>query len=113
MKKTQDEIIVTGYVVDEKTIFTLTEIRQHFELDDDILDAMIEHGLIEVKAAPHESEIDMDSKTLQRIQTAVHLYHDLGVNIAGAALVLDVMDELSMARRELDILQRHLAMRNG
>jgi chaperone modulatory protein CbpM len=97
MNKMHEEIILTGYLV-EDTVFTLTEIRQRFSIDDNIMHDMLEHGLIEPKKIPTVKEICLDQQALQRIQTALHLYHDLGVNIAGAALVLD----------ELDILQHHL-----
>jgi chaperone modulatory protein CbpM len=108
MKEMHNGIVVTGLIVDENILFTLTEVRQRFSIDDAIMDAMLEHGLIEPKKNPAAAEMCVDQQTLQRIQTALHLYHDLGVNIAGVALVLDVLNELATVRSELHILQRHL-----
>jgi chaperone modulatory protein CbpM len=109
MTKMQNEIILTSLVVDDDITFTLTEIRQRFSIDDKIIDDMLEHGLIETQKISAATEMHVDQQALQRIQRALHLYHDLGVNIAGAALVLDVLDELAAVRSELSILQHHLS----
>ncbi|HEB87225.1 MAG TPA: hypothetical protein ENI68_09475, partial [Gammaproteobacteria bacterium] len=38
--------------------------------------------------------------SLRRARIAVHLQQDLGVNLVGAALVLDLMEELESLRRQ-------------
>jgi chaperone modulatory protein CbpM len=109
MTKMYDEIILTSFVVNDDVTFTLTEIRQRFSIDDKIIDDMLEHGLIEAQTVSAPNEMRLDQQALQRIQRALHLYHDLGVNIAGAALVLDVLDELATVRCELSILRHHVS----
>jgi chaperone modulatory protein CbpM len=109
MTKIHDEIILTSLVVEDDVTFTLTEIRQRFSIDANIIDDMLEHGLIDAQNISAVSEMRVDQQALQRIQRALHLYHDLGVNIAGAALVLDVLDELATVRCELSILRHHVS----
>jgi chaperone modulatory protein CbpM len=109
MTKMHNEIILTSFVVDDDVTFTLTEVRRRFSIDNKIIDDMLEHGLIESETTSPTTELCVNQQALQRIQRALHLYHDLGVNIAGAALVLDVLDELETVRSELRILQHHLS----
>ncbi|MBT8072067.1 MAG: hypothetical protein HKP21_08375 [Xanthomonadales bacterium] len=37
--------------------------------------------------------------SLRRVKTAVHLQRDLGVNLAGAALALDLLDRIAELER--------------
>ena len=43
---------------------------------------------------------------LQRARTVKRLQQDLGINIAGAALALDLMDELKLMRAQLLVLNQ-------
>ncbi|MBP1152859.1 hypothetical protein JOD69_004728 [Methylocaldum sp. RMAD-M] len=40
-----------------------------------------------------------NTAALRRLQTALHLQRDLGVNLPGAALALDLLEELEALRR--------------
>lgn len=42
-----------------------------------------------------------DSRALKRLQKTIHLQRDLRVNLAGAALVLDLLEEVEELRRKL------------
>jgi chaperone modulatory protein CbpM len=43
---------------------------------------------------------------LQRAKTAVHLQRDLDVNLAGVALVLDLLEEMEELRERVKLLDR-------
>ncbi len=69
--------------------------------------ALVEHGIISpVSTAPPSSRWRFSRESLLRAQTAVRLQRDLGVNLAGAALALDLLDELRALRRLTAALQR-------
>jgi len=40
-----------------------------------------------------------DTKALKRLQIAIRLQQDLGVNLAGSALVLDLLEEMQALRQ--------------
>lgn len=103
MNKISKEVILSGVTINETTVFTLTEIRQTYNIDEDFLHAMIEHGIIE----PTE-HFSIDLQNLRRLQSALRLQQDLEINLAGAALVLDLLDEVEQLQNELAILRRHL-----
>lgn len=42
--------------------------------------------------------------SLSRVQAAMRLQHDLGVNLSGIALVLELLDELQGLRERLSLL---------
>jgi chaperone modulatory protein CbpM len=108
MMKESGEIILTGIMLDETTTFTLAEVRKRFDLRDEILQEMLAEGLIEAKKQIAQQEILLDLAAIRRIESALHLQEDLGVNIPGAALVLDLVAELDMMRTELIMLHKHL-----
>ncbi|MES2219225.1 MAG: chaperone modulator CbpM [Pseudomonadota bacterium] len=105
MDKFDKEVVVTGIVLDGNTTITFTEIRQRYNIREELLLEMIEHGLVE-PLKPKQDEIHLTE--LPRIESALHLYNDLGVNIAGAVLALDLMQQLNEVQVELVILQKQL-----
>jgi chaperone modulatory protein CbpM len=61
---------------------------------------MVDEGLVEPAGAGPE-DWRFRGPALQRVQTALRLSHDLRVNLAGAALALELMDERDDLRRQL------------
>ena len=76
---------------------SLTELRLSFHLSDDQLKEMVDEGLIEplIQDADHWR---FQAASLHRIRFALQLNRDLGVNWAGAALALELLDELKRLR---------------
>ncbi len=101
-----NQIIFSDLSSNEKLIFTLTEFHDRYQIDETLFLEMLEEGLIE----PQKQEVEdlyFDIQSLQRLQAALRLHRDLRVNIPGAVLALELMDELEDLRKELSILQRH------
>jgi len=40
--------------------------------------------------------------SIRRVQTAKRLQHDLGINLAGVALAIELLDEIESLRTRLD-----------
>jgi chaperone modulatory protein CbpM len=100
------EIILTGVVVDDTTTFTLTQIRQHYHIPEELLQEMLEYGLLEPIINGTEAHVNIEA--LQRLHTALHLHEELGINMPGVALALDLIDALTATQNELAILHNHL-----
>ncbi|MEF8793344.1 chaperone modulator CbpM [Thiohalorhabdus sp.] len=98
---------VTGVILDEETIYTLSELRQASGLGGDQLVTMVEVGILE--PLPERRRWCFTGESVSRLQAALRLQRDLGVNLEGAALALDLLDELHHLRRRSALLERQLA----
>lgn len=102
-----DRTIITGVLMDEHTTLSFVDICHKHHIPEDLLREMLEHGLFggEVTSI---NNLDFDMYMLQRIQSARRLQHDLGINLPGVILVLELLDEMEQIRDELRILQHHV-----
>ena len=97
--------IITGVILDEGASFSLAEICNCCGVSADTLIEMVEEGVVE----PLPGEAGgwrFTGPALRRAQMALRLREDLRVNLAGAALALDLMDELEDLRRRLRRLEQ-------
>ncbi len=102
-----DKKIMAGVLMDEHTSITFMDICEKCNISEETLFEMVEYGLCNPQAAPVQYA-HFDEKTLSRIQSACRLQHDLGINLPGVVLILELLDELEKTREELIILQRHV-----
>lgn len=89
---------VTGVVLDEGMGLTLRELCQLCKTNTEQIIAMVDEGLV----APQGTQVQnwyFDGTCVKRVQVALRLQQDLNVNLAGAALVLDLLEELQELRR--------------
>ncbi len=92
--------LVTGVVLDENVQFTLVELCCLCESNAEYIIELVDEGLLEPEGSS-TPDWRFDSKALKRLQKTIHLQRDLRVNLAGAALVLDLLDEVEELRRKL------------
>lgn len=91
---------LTGVVLDEGYELTITEICHACGGSSEWVVELVREGVLE-PAAEHEDEWRFPASSLQRARTAMRLQQDLGVNLAGIALALDMMDEIDKLRARL------------
>lgn len=103
----EKQTIITAVLVDEQMTVSLVEVCKQYHISEQMLLEMIDHGLVQ-QTSMHHQTIHIDTLTLARIQSACRLHDDLGVNIPGAVLALELLDELEQIRDELQILKRHV-----
>ncbi|MBA1148423.1 MerR family transcriptional regulator [Ectothiorhodospiraceae bacterium WFHF3C12] len=90
--------VVSGLVMDERVSFSLGEVSRACGVSAELVMEMVEEGVVEpLGREPAEWRFRGDAVT--RVQTALRLSEDLRVNLAGAALALDLMDELMELRQ--------------
>lgn len=102
----KEEHIVLGVLVEERSSITFKEVCHQYNIPKELLIEMIEHGLFSSQAA-HIEQTQLTLKDLHRMESAFRLHKDLGINLPGVALALDLLEEIEDIRKELDILQRH------
>lgn len=102
-----DQTIIAGVLMDENTTISFVDVCQKCNISEDVLIEMIEHGLFPASTTAVKN-IHIDQQTFTRIQSACRLQQDLGINLPGVVLVLELLDELEKAQKELHILQHHV-----
>jgi chaperone modulatory protein CbpM len=101
-----EKTIISGVLMDENTTLSFVDICHQHHVPEELLRDLLEHGLFEVEGISNNLEFDM--QMLQRIQSARRLQHDLGINLPGVVLVLELLDEMEQLRNELSILKHHV-----
>lgn len=92
--------IVTGLLLDELHSLTLEELCHACRERSDWIVELVDEGILE-PTGQQVTSWRFAAVSLQRARTVRRLQHDLGINLAGAALALDLMDELEALRARL------------
>lgn len=96
--------IIEAIVVDEEARLTLGDLCRRCGLHGETVIAMVDEGVLEPEGrSPWEWRFP--ARSVSRIHTALRLQQDLGVNLAGAALVLELAEELRRLRERVRALQ--------
>jgi len=93
----RQEKVLAGVVLDENFRLTLVEVCQICEVSAERVIELVDQGVIEVEGA-EPLDWYFGALAFQRLQAALRLERDLGVNPAGAALALDLLEELERLR---------------
>ena len=92
-----DRTHLSGVVLDSRTTFTLIEFCGACGVEQTRVLEMIDEGVIE-PVAGHD-DVRFHGEALLRAKRALRLVRDLGVNWPGAALALDLLDEIERLKR--------------
>jgi chaperone modulatory protein CbpM len=84
--------VLRGAVLDSRTSFTMDELCQVCRIETNLVVEMVQEGVLEPVAA--EPNWRFSGHEVVRAQRAMNLIRDLGVNWAGAALALELLDRL-------------------
>ena len=96
--------LYSAELVDEDVELTLAELCQICHLSQERLLELVEQGVIEPRG--HEpAHWRFHAISVRRIHCAQRLERDLGVNVAGAALALELLEELEQLRNRLRRLE--------
>lgn len=89
-----------GELLDEQAELTLNELCRACAVQATLLMELIDEGVID-PAGDAPEFWRFNALHLRRVRVAIRLQRDLGVNLAGAALALQLLDELDSLRRQL------------
>ena len=90
------------------SLFSIEELCSTPGLTISVITEMVAFGIVEPSSGDAPAHWRFTPLAAQRSQRALRLAHDLELNLAGAALVLELMDELHDARARLRFLERQL-----
>jgi chaperone modulatory protein CbpM len=83
---------------------TLTELSRCCDVSTERIIVLVDQGILAPVGANRENW-QFQSSDLQRARCALRLERDLGLNAAGAALAVELLEELEHARRRLRTLE--------
>lgn len=84
-------------VFDESTWLNLSEASRLCKVDDQLIKEMVQEGLVNPTGSS-ACDWQFGAQELKRIQITIRLQRDLRVNLPGAALALDLLEELEYLR---------------
>lgn len=102
--------IITGVLIDDDATLTFVDVCQKYDLTEPWLRDLLEQGIfshIDTAVIPMK-QLNFDPLMVKRVLSARRLEQDLGINVPGVLLALELLDELDAIRDELDVLKRHL-----
>jgi chaperone modulatory protein CbpM len=96
---------MTGEIVSEKNKLALQEVCERCGLPETTVRAYVEEGAIEVEG-DRVARWRFSEVTVVRMLKAHRLERDLGLNPAGAALALDLIERIDELKSQLKRLRR-------
>jgi chaperone modulatory protein CbpM len=94
--------VLSGVLLDDSTALTLAELCQSCAVTSETVVEMVEYGILEPRG-DSPPRWAFQASCLRRVTTARRLQRDLGVNLAGVALVLDLLDRIDRLESRLRV----------
>ena len=99
--------VVSGELVDETAHVDLKELCELCGVHADYLVEMVEEGIIQAEGDT-PAIWRFSAVSVMRSRKALRLRRDLGINLSGLAVTLDLLDQVDRLENELKSLRRHL-----
>ena len=103
------QTVLTGIIVEESVVFTLGELSLACDKPAEWIVALVAEGVIEPVIEPVIGEHcnwQFSGNCLRRVRIVQRLESDLGLNLAGAALALELLEEVEALRNRIAVLDR-------
>jgi chaperone modulatory protein CbpM len=97
--------ILSGLIVEEQTSFTLNELSHACGKPSEWILALVNEGVIE-PVGYDQKHWRFRGYCLRRVCIVQRLESDLGLNIAGEALALELLDEVETLRKRIKFLEK-------
>jgi chaperone modulatory protein CbpM len=92
--------VFNGVLLDEEIVFTLADLSRACTGRSEWIVQLVDEGILEPRGNEQKSW-RFSSSSLTRARKAMRLQHDLQVNLAGAALALELMEQIDSLRARL------------
>ena len=101
MSNGKDDILI-GALLDESIQFSLSQLCRSCGVSAEELLRMVDEGVVEpTSGAEPATRWRFSGQCMRRVRVAIRLQRDLGVNLAGVALVLDMQERIERLERRL------------
>ena len=95
---------ITGLILEEQTELSLADLCRACQAEADRIMELVHEGVL-APAGSAPAEWRFSGVHLQRARVALRLQSDLDLNLAGAALALELLDELDALRARVQRLE--------
>jgi chaperone modulatory protein CbpM len=99
------QTILTGILVEDTTEFTLGELSRACGMPAEWILALVDEGVIE-PVGDDQTHWHFRGHCLRRVRIVQRLQSDLGINLAGAALALELLEEVEALRQRVAALEK-------
>jgi chaperone modulatory protein CbpM len=96
--------LLIGCILEEEAELTLPELCRACNVHAELIVELVEEGVLE-PVGNEPSVWIFAGSSLKRTRAAVRLQTDLGVNAAGVALALQLLDELESLRTRIQVVE--------
>jgi len=90
--------LVSAMLLDDSVEFSLTELCAACRVSEELVVEIVAEGIVE-PLGRDRAQWRFTGVALTRVQRVLRLQEDFGVNIPGAALALDLLEQLERLRR--------------
>lgn len=93
-----DDKLLVGQVLEESDLVTLADLCRSCTVETQTVTTLVAEGILD----PMGGDVEhwrFTVGSLRRVKTVIHLQRDLGINLAGAALALDLLDRIAELER--------------
>jgi chaperone modulatory protein CbpM len=90
--------VLFGEVIGEGDLVSIADLCRSCTVEIQTIATLVSEGILE----PRGNDVEhwqFSVGSLRRVKTVIHLQRDLGVNLAGAALALDLLDRIAELER--------------
>lgn len=94
--------VYSGELLDEHPMLTVEDLCRNCRADIDYIVSLVREGVLEV-AGEDRAYWRFEAGSIRRVRTVVRLQRDLGVNLAGAALALELLDRIAALERRMSV----------
>ncbi len=100
--------IVSGSILEEEPTLNLAELCQCCQTHAEFIIRLVDQGVISPIEGESTRQWQFHQSAQIRTHKALRLRQDLGINLSGVALSLELLDEIDNLKKELNQL-RHIA----
>lgn len=86
----------------DRQLLTLENLADHADMHPALVERYVECGLLE-PSARDGGNLLFDAAAVSRLRTIGRLRENLGINLAGIAVILDLLDKVCALQRENEI----------
>ncbi|MBA2709571.1 MAG: MerR family transcriptional regulator [Tatlockia sp.] len=97
---TKDKKDPVALECEEWFYLSLTEVSSSFGVSSETVLAIIDEGIITIQK-DDKNQLCFTNEAMRDIRTVLRLTKDLGVNLAGAGLALELLEEINNLRSKL------------
>jgi len=92
------EQTLTGQLLEDYELVTVDDLCRSCTVEVETITLLVAEGILDPVGGDVE-HWQFTVGSLRRVKTAIHLQRDLGVNLAGAALALELLDRIAELER--------------